>query len=240
MSKMKHYVGCSGFHYREWKGLFYPEGLPQKAWLSFYAERFNTLELNNTFYRFPTEASLQKWYRDTPAPFSFIVKAPKIFTHLKKMQGIEVELTDFYAVCTAALSEKLACFLFQFPASVPYAPQMLDTILQSCGGSVLHAFEFRHQSWWREEVWLALQNAGHVFCNVSFPGLPDIFVPDPKRQYLRFHGVPVLYKSGYGREGLAWWIEKIKGHRPETMFALFNNTWYGEAITDARLWRESF
>jgi uncharacterized protein YecE (DUF72 family) len=233
------YTGCSGFHYREWKGLFYPDDLPQKSWLSYYATRFDTLELNNTFYRFPTEASLAKWHRDTPEGFHFVVKAPKLFTHLKKLQGVDAELAEFYRITTAALGEKLTCLLFQFPASVHYSQAFLETILETCKGEALHAFEFRHESWWSPAIWEALQAAGHVFCNVSLPGMPDFFVPDAQHQYLRFHGKPVLYKSGYGADGLAPWLAHIQAARLGKVFALFNNTWYGEAIKDAELWRES-
>lgn len=196
------------------------------------------MELNNTFYRFPTEASLAKWHRDTPDDFHFVVKAPKIFTHLKKMQDVEEELAEFYRITASALGEKLECLLFQFPASVHYSPAFLEAILRQCSGEALHAFEFRHESWWNAAVWEALQAAGHVFCNVSFPGLPDRFVPDARHLYLRFHGVPTLYKSGYDAEGLAPWLMHVEAAAAPVVFALFNNTWYGEAIKDARLWRE--
>lgn len=235
--EMTLYTGCSGFHYREWKGIFYPEDLPQKSWLAYYATRFNTLELNNTFYRFPTEASLAKWHRDTPEDFHFVVKAPKLFTHLKKMQDVESELAEFYRITAGALGEKMKCILFQFAASVQYSPAFLETILRVCNGDALHAFEFRHESWWQPMAWEVLQGAGHIFCNVSFPGLPDVFVPDAQHQYLRFHGKPVLYKSGYSEEGLAWWLQQIEAAPASVVFALFNNTWYGEAIKDAEMWR---
>src|ERR1700761_2596837 len=91
-------IGCSGFHYKEWKELFYPKGLPTTKWLAFYAERFNTLESNFTFYSMPTEASLLKWYQQTSASFTFSVKAPRVITHYKKFAAVEQELSSFYAI----------------------------------------------------------------------------------------------------------------------------------------------
>lgn len=235
---MLSHIGCSGYYYREWKGRFYPENLPSTKWLAFYAQHFNTIEINATFYRVPTLRSLGKWYNDTPADFAFTVKAPKLFTHLKKMRGILDEQTAFYETCTAALQDKLRCVLYQFPPSVKYDEHMLEAIMSLSNVPVLHAVEFRDSSWWQPDVYAALAGAGIVFVNVSLPGMEDVFVPQDETAYLRFHGKPVLYKSGYGPEGLEPWIERINATPPRQLFAYFNNTWFGEAITDAKLLRQ--
>lgn len=231
------FTGCSGYYYREWKGQFYPADIPSTKWLQFYAQHFNTIEINATFYRMPTLKSLGKWYNDTPEDFAFTVKAPKLFTHLKRMKGILEEQTAFYDTCFNALQDKLRCVLYQFPASVKYDEHMLETLMSLSNTPMLHAIEFRDPSWWRPDVYAALQGAGMVFVNVSFPGMEDVFVPDDATAYLRFHGKPVLYKSGYGAEGLAQWAAQLKAHPPGQLFAYFNNTWFGEAIKDARLFR---
>lgn len=229
------FIGCSGYYYREWKGQFYPADIPSTKWLQFYTQHFNTIEINATFYRMPTLKSLGKWYNDTPEDFAFTVKAPKLFTHLKRMKGILEEQTAFYDTCFNALQDKLRCVLYQFPASFKYSPEMLEVLMTLAETPVLHAIEFRDASWWQPDVYAALRAAGIVFVNVSFPGLEDVFVPEDATGYLRFHGKPVLYKSGYGAEGLQAWAEHIKAQPPGQLFAYFNNTWYGEAIGDAKL-----
>ncbi len=235
---MPAYIGCSGYYYREWKGLFYPAELPSTKWLQFYAQHFNTIEINATFYRMPTPKSLGKWYKDTPEDFSFTVKAPKLFTHLKKMRGIQEEQAGFYDTCFNALQEKLRCVLYQFPASVKYDEHLLEAIMSMSNVPVLHAIEFRDASWWNADVYAALKGAGMTFVNVSFPGMEDVFVPDEAHNYLRFHGKPVLYKSGYGTAGIEWWAGQLREQPAGELFAYFNNTWYGEAIADAKLLRE--
>lgn len=235
---MLQFIGCSGYYYREWKGAFYPEGLPSTKWLQHYAQHFNTIEINATFYRMPTLKSLSKWYADTPDDFAITVKAPKLFTHLKRMKGILEPQQDFYDTCFGALRDKLRCVLYQFPATLHYDEGMLNAVMSLSNIPVLHAIEFRHPSWWRPDVYAALQGSGMVFVNVSLPGMTDVFVPQDSTNYIRFHGKPVLYKSAYGHEGLTTWVEALHGGPPQQLFAYFNNTWFGEAIHDARVFRE--
>ena len=234
---MLSFIGCSGYYYREWKGQFYPAGLPSTKWLQFYTQHFNSIEINATFYRMPTLKSLGKWYNDTPEDFAFTVKAPRLFTHYRRMKGIFEEQAKFYDVVFNALQDKLRCVLYQFPATVKYTPEMLEAIMSISNTPVLHAIEFRHASWWNEDVYAALRAVGMVFVNVSLPGLEDVYVPDDSTVYMRFHGKPVLYKSGYGSEGLAYWAQKITAHPPQQLITYFNNTWFGEAIADAQTFK---
>jgi uncharacterized protein YecE (DUF72 family) len=133
MSKI--YIGCSGFHYKEWKVIFYPEKLPQSKWFQFYGQHFNTLEINTTFYKFPTEKSLAKWYDASSADFKFSVKAPRLITHYKKFTACESLLSDFYISAGAGLQEKLGCVLFQLPPQFIYSPEKLDLIISSIDAS---------------------------------------------------------------------------------------------------------
>ncbi len=235
---MLSFIGCSGYYYREWKGQFYPADLPSTRWLQHYAQHFSTIEINATFYRMPTLKSLGKWYQDTPEDFAFTVKAPKLFTHMKRMKGILEEQTRFYDTVFTALGDKLRCVLYQFPATVKYSEQMLEAIMSLSNTPVLHAIEFRDASWWRDDVYHALQAAGMVFVNVSLPGMADVYVPHEETVYLRFHGKPVLYKSGYGHEGLAAWAMHLEERPPKQLIAYFNNTWFGEAVKDAQLFKQ--
>ena len=154
------FIGCSGYYYREWKGQFYPSDIPSTRWLRYYTEHFNTIEINATFYRMPTLKSLGKWYNDTPDDFVFTVKAPRLFTHYRRMKGILEEQTAFYETCFSALKSKLRCVLYQFPATVKYSEQMLEALMSLSNIPVLHAIEFRDISWWREDVYKALGCSG--------------------------------------------------------------------------------
>jgi uncharacterized protein YecE (DUF72 family) len=229
------YTGCSGYYYREWKGSFYPQELPASKWLQYYAQHFNTIEINSTFYKMPSAKSLANWYRQTPEDFVFTIKANKLFTHLRRMKQVNEELQTFYDVVLAALQEKAKCILFQFPASVKYNEALLQELLELGNRPLRPVIEFRDLSWWREDVQQLFRQAGLTFCNISLPDFPDIFVANPAANYLRFHGKPVLYKSGYDAEGLAFWLEKARLHPADDLYAYFNNTWFGAAINDARM-----
>ena len=125
-------TGCSGFHYKDWKGIFYPESLPQKEWFKFYAQKFNTLELNVTLYRFPVLKSLEAWYDTSPANFSFAVKAPRLITHYKKFSDCSRMIDDFYTLITKGLKDKLGAVLFQLPPRYVYTNERLDLIVKGC------------------------------------------------------------------------------------------------------------
>ena len=112
---MNHFhIGCSGFYYRDWKAIFYPEKLPQTKWFEYYSQHFNTLEINSSFYKFPTEKSLKKWYDTSPADFKFSLKVPRLITHYKKFFDCESLLTDFYTSIQSGLQEKSGCVLFNY------------------------------------------------------------------------------------------------------------------------------
>src|SRR5258708_6683244 len=115
---MKLFIGCSGFHYREWKEKFYPEKMPQRKWFDYYSSQFNTIELNVTFYRFPQIKTLQNWYEKSPAEFCFAVKVPRLITHYKQFNDTDQLLTDFYSTTRSGLREKLGPVLFQLPGKI--------------------------------------------------------------------------------------------------------------------------
>src|ERR1700754_1371162 len=167
------HIGCSGFHYRHWKGSFYPPDLAQKRWFEFYATQFSTLELNVTFYRFPRLEVLQTWYDKAPADFRFAVKAPKAITHFKQFHGTVDMLTDFYNTIRAGLQEKLGPVLFQFPPRFRYEPERLERIVAQLDPGFDNVLEFRHPGWWREEVYSALRQRKIAFCGMSPPELAE-------------------------------------------------------------------
>ncbi len=229
----KIFIGCSGFHYKEWKDIFYPAGLPQSKWFEYYCEQFNTLELNVTFYRFPTIKSLQKWYSSSPVDFKFSVKAPRLITHYKKFSECENYLGDFYGSIYEGLQEKLGCVLFQLPPQIKYTEEMLMMLTEMLDPSFTNVIEFRDASWWNENVFLQLNKKNIVFSGASFPKLPDEVIKTTPALYYRLHGVPVLYKSAYAESFLDQKLKEIKKAKPKEAWIYFNNTWGTAAITNS-------
>ncbi|MEP6928181.1 MAG: DUF72 domain-containing protein [Ginsengibacter sp.] len=230
----KVYIGCSGFHYKEWKNVFYPEGLAQSKWFQFYCEHFNTLELNVTFYKFPTEKSLEKWYNNSPDDFKFSVKAPKAITHFKKFNECESMLGDFYGSISQGLKEKLGCVLVQLPPQLIYSDELLEKIIINLNPTFKNVIEFRHESWWNKIVFQKLKKHNIIFSGISYPKLPDDVVKTNTDLYYRLHGVPVLYKSGYSEIFLKELVKEIKKVKATESWIYFNNTWGTAAIENAK------
>lgn len=227
-------IGCSGYHYPEWKNVFYPEGLPQHKWFEHYATHFNTIELNTSFYRFPQVSFLQNWYEKSPKGFSFSVKAPRAITHFKQFHGTEKMLGDFYLTCRTGLADKLGCILFQLPSRLAYTKERLQRITDSMDLSFTNIIEFRHVSWWDAEVYANLKERNLSFCSMSHPGLPDYVVADTPFVYYRFHGVPKIYKSQYLKKKVKEVIEQVKEISSDKAFIYFNNTMGMGGIRNAK------
>lgn len=228
-------IGCSGYHYPEWRGVFYPEEIAQRKWFEYYCEHFSTLELNATFYRFPRVESLKKWYNRSPKTFSFTVKAPRLITHFKKFKEARQLMQDFSQAAKDGLEEKLGCILFQFPASYLYEPERLERIIGLLDVSVKNVLEFRHMSWWNPAVFEKLEKNLISFCGMSHPSLPEKAVGTTETLYYRFHGVPYLYNSSYEVEKLEQVAHDLLTHQNATQaYVYFNNTADGHAIINAR------
>ena len=228
------YIGCSGFHYKEWKNVFYPEGLPQSKWFTFYCEQFNTLELNSSFYKFPTEKSLLKWYNSSPENFRFSVKIPRAITHYKKFTDCERMLKDFYTSIQNGLQNKLGCVLFQLPPQLIYSEELLQKIIDNLNPSFKNVIEFRHKSWWNKIVFEKLKMHGIIFCGISYPKLPSDVVKTNTALYYRLHGIPVLYKSLYAEKDLLNLVTATKKSNAEEVWIYFNNTWGTSAIENGK------
>ena len=227
-------IGCSGYHYAEWKNVFYPEGLPQRKWFDYYASHFNSIELNTTFYRFPQVAFLKNWYEKSPDGFSFSVKVPRAITHFKQFIGTERMLADFYNSSREGLGEKLGCVLFQLPGRLVYTRERLERILNSLDYSYTNILEFRHVSWWDEEVYFSLKERNVSFCSMSHPDLPDEVVSNTPVIYYRFHGVPKLYKSQYKKAKVEEIVAQVKNAELQNVFIYFNNTMGMGGIRNAK------
>ncbi|HEV7329712.1 MAG TPA: DUF72 domain-containing protein [Flavisolibacter sp.] len=234
MQHIKWHIGCSGFYYREWKGIFYPEKLSSKNWFAYYAQHFNTLEINNTFYRFPEQKLFDNWYDKALPGFSFSVKVPQIITHYQKFRETEKLLHDFYIIAREGLKEKLGPVLFQLPPSMKYDEGLLQAMISQMHVTYQNVIEFRHISWWRKEVFTALKKAQIIFCGVSYPGLISDAIIDLPTSYYRFHGVPKLYYSAYEHSFIERIAAQFAGNETIEAYVYFNNTAEGAAIENAR------
>ncbi|MEZ2339391.1 DUF72 domain-containing protein [Mucilaginibacter sp. RCC_168] len=232
--KMEWHIGCSGFHYKDWKGRFYPNDLPQRKWFDYYCEHFKTLELNVTFYRFPQLSFLQNWYAKSPADFRFAVKAPRAITHYKKFNDTTELITSFYDTINQGLQEKLGPVLFQLPPSFIYDDEKLDRIINSLNPTFKNVLELRHVSWWNDSVYQKLAKHNITFCGMSHPSLPDDVIQNTPVIYYRFHGVPILYRSPYSKDFLKKIIDIVK-QNPNTQegWFYFNNDFDATGVDNA-------
>ena len=229
------HIGCSGFHYKHWKGSFYPEDLAQSKWLEYYCRYFSTLELNVTFYRFPRVSFLQTLHKKTPDNFRFAVKAPRLITHFKQFNNATEQLSDFYSTVRDGLEQKLGCVLFQMPPRFSYSEERLEKILNNLDNSFLNVVEFRHESWWQDDIYKQLKKKNITFCGMSHPTLPKDIVANTPLFYYRLHGEGQLYSSNYENSQLQTIVTNIKNHHQiEEAYIFFNNDINTYAVYNAQ------
>lgn len=231
---MKWHIGCSGFYYKHWKEVFYPQGLPQSKWFGHYCEHFNTLELNGTFYSFPKLSSLQKWYADSPAQFLFAVKAHRGITHYSKFNNTKDRVNELYQVIADGLQEKLGPVLFQMPPNYLYSEERLENILKNLDPAFTNVVEMRHESWWQSHVYAELAKQNISFCGMSHPTLPDEVVANTSTIYYRLHGNQQLYSSAYSADELNSFAANVNAANAEQAFVYFNNDIGASAIFNAK------
>jgi len=226
-------VGCSGWFYWHWRGIFYPQDLPTNKWFPHYSEHFKTVELNAPFYSWPTVATVQSWRRQaTQKNFVYTIKVCELITHIKRFQGTKRLIADFYFIADL-LGPLMGCFLFQLPPSFHYTPARLKAILLQLDHDRRNVIEFRHASWWNETVFSAFRKTGTIFCSVSSPKLPDQLIKTADELYIRFHGLSQWYRHDYSQTELAVWTERIRKSGAARVWAYFNNDREGHAITNA-------
>jgi len=232
---MNHFIGCSGFSNKDWKGHFYPDSLQSKDYLAVYAENFNSVEINSSFYRKPTTKTLNNWYDQTPDNFLFFVKVPQAITHINQMTGVTIEIAEFCKHISNSLREKLGGFLFQFPPSFICNKENINNIVEGLNHRYMNVVEFRHKSWWNDSVYDILSEHGIVFCGVSIPkDIPeDLIVNHHSSLYYRLHGKPELFKSEYSEQYLQLLADKIRNSQKNS-YTYFNNTWGMAAIHNAQ------
>jgi uncharacterized protein YecE (DUF72 family) len=234
VSKSVH-VGCSGWVYRHWRGLFYPEGLPQKRWFERYAEEFDTVEINASFYRLPLETTFDGWRAKAPPGFRYAVKANRFITHMKKLAGCDAEIDRFIELARR-LEETLGPILFQLPPSLHKDLSRLRAFLERLPTAVEHVVEFRHKSWYDDEVLALLDRYGAGFVAHDLEGLKSPRWASGLTAYVRFHGSGGKYWGRYSDEVLLEWADWCLDQRRQgrSVWCYFNNDIHGHAIEDAR------
>ncbi len=231
------FIGTSGYNYPHWwNGTFYPSDLPQKKWLEFYAEYFDTVELNVSFYRLPKKEVFQNWYKRTPKRFVFALKGSRFITHIKRLKDCREPVSLFFDHASP-LKEKLGAVLWQLPPRFKFQKERLEefcVLLTTLPRSKFHrhAFEFRDESWLCQEAFRILEDFRFALCLAHGSGLPFIEKITSDFIYVRLHGGEVLYGSSYSDKELRQWAGKIRDwtKKSKTAFIYFNNDAYGFAV----------
>ena len=231
-------IGCSGWIYKHWKGLFYPETLPVKRWFDYYAGEFDTVEINNSFYRLPKAGTFDAWRNQAPAGFCYAVKANRFLTQAKKLKDCEEPLARMMAPFRH-LGDALGPILYQLPPRFRVNLERLESFLKLLPRDVTNVFEFREPSWYTDDVLALLDRHGASFCAHDMPGSASPRVAVGPVAYVRFHGGVAKYWGRYSDEALLAWTDWIAGQaragRP--VWAYFNNDPEAHAIHDAQTLR---
>jgi uncharacterized protein YecE (DUF72 family) len=207
-------TGTSGYSYKEWLGPFYPEKLPATAMLRYYAEHFATVEINNTFYRMPSESILARWAEEVPENFTFTLKAPRRITHEKRLREAASDVTEFLRRA-AALGNKLGVLLFQLPPFLKKDVARLRDFLGTLPSDSRVAFEFRNASWHDEEVYETLRSGNAMPCVTDTDEGDTPFVATSDCGYVR------LRRTHYDDDGLRAWVERIAAQRLARTYVYF-------------------
>ena len=231
------WIGTSGWHYGHWKRCFYPQELPARKWLSFYAQRFPTVELNASFYRQPRASTWDLWRETAPEGFRFAVKANRYITHIKRLDDCADPLERFLAGARR-LGDRLGPVLYQMPPSFHRTDEnvaRLKEFLPLLPKELMHAFEFRHQSWFGEETMEELRRQGVGFCSFDMVGFECPLTATAPYAYVRFHGSEARYASNYTDEMLEGWAARLRdlAAELEDVFVYFNNDAWGFAAANA-------
>jgi len=214
---MNIYVGTSGYSYKEWKGSFYPEKIPAKEMLRFYSERLSTVEINATFYRMPQASMLENWKEQVPSTFRFSLKAPQRITHIKRLKETDEE-TKYFFETAAVLSDELGVVLFQLPPNMKKDLPRLETFLAQLPQGTRAAFEFRHPTWFDDDVLGLLRSQNRALVVSDTDDLPATHIDKTADWgYLR------LRRVQYTEENLREWLGRIRDQNWQETFLFFKH-----------------
>ena len=228
-------VGCSGWVYKHWRGLFYPEGLPQKRWFERYSQEFDTVEINASFYRLPLPSTFDGWREKAPPVFRYAVKANRFITHMKKLVGCDEEIARFIELARR-LGPALGPILYQLPPSLHRDLSRLEAFIARLPNDIEQVVEFRHKSWYDDEVLGLLDRYDVGFVTHDLKGLVSPRWASGRTAYVRFHGTGGKYWGRYSDEALLGWTDWLldQSKRGKSCWCYFNNDIHGHSIEDAR------
>lgn len=225
-------IGTSGYQYAHWKGVFYPEDMPKRKWFEYYAEHFDTVEINNTFYNLPKAETFEKWHDDTPEGFLYSLKFSRYGTHMKKLKDPDNSIGSFIDRAER-LKSFLGPILIQLPPKWGRNPDRLEEFLKKAPRRRRWTVEFRDQDWLCDEIFQILRDNNAALC------IHDMIEDHPREltahwTYLRFHGDS--YSGSYSHQYLSFWAGWIKDRLNEStdVYAYFNNDAEGYAVKNAR------
>jgi uncharacterized protein YecE (DUF72 family) len=228
-------IGCSGWNYDDWRGRLYPPGVPRRRWLEVYAEHFDTVEVNTTFYRLPKREAVAAWSSQTPDGFEFAVKASRYLTHIKRLTDVGEGARRFYErIAPLVEAGKLGPVLWQLPANFHRDDSRLHGWLAALPPG-RHTIEFRHESWFHPEVMDALRAGGVALAIGDHPERPfQSYEATADWRYVRFHYGSRGRGGNYSATEIETWAQRIaQWRRREDVYAYFNNDWNGYAPANA-------
>lgn len=227
-------IGCSGWQYRHWRGDLYPRDLPQDRWFEFYAERFDTVELNNSFYRLPEADVFAAWARRSPPGFLVAVKASRYLTHIRRLREPR-EALDRLWTRASRLGDHLGPMLYQLPPRWKRNTERLAAFADAVPGGRLQAVELRDPDWYHPDTYAVLERGQLALCLHDMPGSESPRERIGPFVYVRFHGAGHRYGGGYSGQALSAWADRLVGWASEgaACFAYFNNDLGGHAFRDA-------
>jgi uncharacterized protein YecE (DUF72 family) len=228
-------IGCSGWNYDDWRGRLYPDGLPRRRWLERYAQRFDTVEVNSTFYRLARRRAVESWVADTPEEFTFAVKASRYLTHIKRLGDLDRGLERFYEPLEPLIDAgRLGPVLWQLPENFHRDDERLKRWIEALPPG-MHTIELRHESWFVPAVMHVLRDNGIALTIGDHPERPfqshDLTAP---WGFVRFHYGRRGRDGNYSASELEQWARRIaQWRRNRTVYAYFNNDWRGFAPANA-------
>jgi uncharacterized protein YecE (DUF72 family) len=234
-------IGCSGWNYAHWRELIYPKGLPPKRWLQHYSTLFDTVEINNTFYRLPQVGAVRGWVDGSPRKFVFAVKMSRYITHIKRLTGLEQGIPLFYSrIAPLARSPKMGPVLWQLPPTFARDEERLAACLKALPRG-RHCFEFRHETWYVPQVYELLRSHRVALVIPDSPKYPFRqieFTAD--WTFVRFHHGRRGRRGNYSDTELQEWAATIRGWQDDGIgvYAYFNNDWEGFAVQNGLRMRE--
>jgi uncharacterized protein YecE (DUF72 family) len=233
---LRYFIGTSGWNYDDWRESFYPAHWPKRRWLEYYVTQFSTVEINATFYRTFKADVYKKWYEKAPPNFKYVLKIPRLITHIKMLKDVEADIKQFYE-SAGLLKEKLGVLLLQLHPKMPYDLERLQTFLLALEKPSKVVVEFRDSKWLTIETKALLTEFGCIFCDVNSPKMQFVHWGTSETAYLRLHGSKRWYDYNYTYKELtsiADVARQLVQRGAKRVYVFFNNDFHANAPNNAR------